>query len=199
MVSLEFFRGFLTGWRLSSKRRTCSTALSDRRIWFKWMRLYETIPNILSNYIAQYETMYETNRHIDLLIQQIRLMPSNAAKKTHPPFPGDLVLDQLLVLRCGCSTWEDRSKKKDGSYRAGTIIGRHVISTKCIYGFILGLVTFWELSYLLWPNQVPRSGRQTSKSTGHLTGNCMVIVYHINWFRIRSIKYSRTHQFTLGK
>lgn len=70
------------------------------------MKLYQ---NILSNYIKQYETIYETNRHIDLLIQQIHLMPSNAAKKKHPPFPispfrGDLVLDQLLVLRCGCST-----------------------------------------------------------------------------------------------
>lgn len=48
------------------------------------MKLYQ---NILSNYIKQYETIYETNRHIDLLIQQIHLMPSNAAKKRHPPLP----------------------------------------------------------------------------------------------------------------
>lgn len=146
MVSLKSLRGFLTAWRLSTKRRTSSTALSDRN----YMKLYQ---NILSNYIKQYETIYETNRHIDLLIQQIRLMPSNAAKKNILPF--------LFPLSGGTWFWinflysavvvaPERIDPKKMDLLSGfpSWEARHIDQMHFMY-FILGLFTFWELSYLL--------------------------------------------------
>lgn len=125
------------------------------------MKLYQ---NILSNYIKQYETIYETNRHIDLLIQQIHLMPSNAAKKKHPPFP--------ISPLWGTWFWINflYSAVVVAPYRPNAF-----------YGFILELLPFGNFHIYFDPIKYPGLGVKN-----HLTGNCMVIVYHINWFRIRS-------------
>lgn len=110
------------------------------------MKLYQ---NILSNYIKQYETIYETNRHIDLLIQQIHLIPSNAAKKNILPFRGTWFWINFLYSAVVVAPERIDPKKKMDLLSGWNHHREAVISTKCILWIHIRTVTFWELSYLL--------------------------------------------------